>query len=213
MRGIPQIINNKQHTTMQEEKKYQLTDETRNYYGKTLYRIQAIKDFGDVKAGDKGGWVASERNLSQQGNCWIYDDSIAFGNPHVSGNTKILNDSKVCEFACVAGNAVIDRHSTISGEAFIKDAKVSNMVISNYTQILDDVEIKSQRYFYTFNLWLPYDEFVTYLPYHDKFSYCGKSYTKEELVKHADFAEENDFILGLLNKIIDLCNYYKEAYL
>ena len=87
---------------MQEEKKYQLTNETRNYYGKTLYRIQAIKDFGDVKAGDKGGWVESERNLSQQGNCWIYDDSIAFGNLHVSGNAKILNDSEVCEFACVA---------------------------------------------------------------------------------------------------------------
>ncbi len=44
---------------MQEEKKYQLTDETQNYYGKTLYRIQALKDFGDVKAGDKGGWVES----------------------------------------------------------------------------------------------------------------------------------------------------------
>ena len=197
---------------MQQEKKYQLTDETQNYLGKTLYRIQALKDFGDVKAGDKGGWVESERNLSQDGNCWIYDDSIAFGNSHVIGDAKILNDSEIFEFACVAGNAVIDRNSTICGESFIKDAKVLNMFISNYTQILDDVEIKSMRDFYDFNLWFPYDEFVTYLPYHDKFSYCGKSYTKEELAKHEVFEGENNIILGLLNKIVDLCNYYKEVY-
>ena len=197
---------------MQQEKKYQLTEETQNYLGNTLYRIQALKDFGDVKAGDKGGWVESERNLSQDGNCWIYDDSIAFGNSHVIGNAKILNDSEIFEFACVAGNAVIDRNSTICGESFIKDAKVLNMFISNYTQILDDVEIKSMRDFYDFNLWFPYDEFVTYLPYHDKFSYCGKSYTKEELAKHEVFEGENNIILGLLNKIVDLCDYYKEAY-
>lgn len=197
---------------MQQEKKYQLTDETQNYYGKTLYRIQALKDFGDVKAGDKGGWVESERNLSQEGNCWIYDESVAFGNSHVIGNAKILNDSEIFELACVAGNAVIDRNSTICGESFIKDAKVLNMFISNYTQILDDVEIKSMRDFYDFNLWFPYDEFVTYLPYHDKFSYCGKSYTKEELAKHEVFEGENNIILGLLNKIVDLCNYYKEVY-
>lgn len=212
MRDRPQIINNKQHSTMQQEKKYQLTDETQNYLGKTLYRIQALKDFGDVKAGDKGGWVESERNLSQDGNCWIYDDSIAFGNSHVIGDAKILNDSEIFEFACVAGNAVIDRNSTICGESFIKDAKVLNMFISNYTQILDDVEIKSMRDYYDFNLWFPYDEFVTYLPYHDKFSYCGKSYTKEELAKHEVFEGENNIILGLLNKIVDLCNYYKEVY-
>lgn len=197
---------------MQQEKKYQLTDETQNYYGKTLYRIQALKDFGDVKAGDKGGWVESERNLSQEGNCWIYDESVAFGNSHVIGNAKILNDSEIFELACVAGNAVIDRNSTICGESFIKDAKVLNMFISNYTQILDDVEIKSMRDFYDFNLWFPYDEFVTYLPYHDKFSYCGKSYTKEELAKHEVFEGENNIILGLLNKIVDLCDYYKKVY-
>lgn len=36
-------------------KKYKLTEETKEYYGITLYRIEALKDFGTVKAGDKGG--------------------------------------------------------------------------------------------------------------------------------------------------------------
>ena len=34
--------------------KYKLTDETIELNGKTLFRIQALKDFGDVKAGDLG---------------------------------------------------------------------------------------------------------------------------------------------------------------
>ena len=40
-----------------ENKKYKLTDETTNLLGRTLYRIEALKDFGDVKEGDKGGYV------------------------------------------------------------------------------------------------------------------------------------------------------------
>ena len=36
-----------------ENKKYKLTDETIDIEGKTLYRIEALKNFGDVKNGDK----------------------------------------------------------------------------------------------------------------------------------------------------------------
>ena len=38
-----------------EELKYKLTEESIVIYNKTLYRIEALKDFGDVKKGDKGG--------------------------------------------------------------------------------------------------------------------------------------------------------------
>lgn len=41
-----------------------------------LYRIVALKNFGDVKKGDVGGWVASDRCLSQTGKCWVYDDAV-----------------------------------------------------------------------------------------------------------------------------------------
>ena len=47
------------------EKKYKLTKESINRWGKTLYRIEALKDFGNVKKGDKGGYIESEVNLSQ----------------------------------------------------------------------------------------------------------------------------------------------------
>ncbi|MBB5074518.1 hypothetical protein HNQ69_001670, partial [Bartonella callosciuri] len=54
-------------------KKYQLTSEikkikhalTRNIIN--LYRIRALKDFNDVKAGTLGGFIEKEVNLSHDG--------------------------------------------------------------------------------------------------------------------------------------------------
>jgi hypothetical protein len=54
--------------------KYKLTDKTKNCLGKTLYQIQALKDFGVVKKGDVGGWVESEENLSHEFKCWIFEN-------------------------------------------------------------------------------------------------------------------------------------------
>ena len=39
------------------KKKYELTNETKEFMGKTLHRIKALKDFNDVKTGDLGGWI------------------------------------------------------------------------------------------------------------------------------------------------------------
>ena len=67
-----------------ENKKYKLTDETTNLLGRTLYRIEALKDFGDVKEGDKGGYVENHSNLSQYGNCWIYDTAKVYSTGYQS---------------------------------------------------------------------------------------------------------------------------------
>lgn len=65
-------------------KKYELTDETIEVYGTALHRIKALKDFGNVKTGELGGYVESERNLSQEGNCWVY------GNAEVCGKADYI---------------------------------------------------------------------------------------------------------------------------
>ena len=67
------------------EKKYKLTKENISYCGKTLYRIEALKDFANVKKGDKGGYVEKEDNLSQEGDCWISDNAKVFDSALVSG--------------------------------------------------------------------------------------------------------------------------------
>lgn len=56
--------------------KYTLTKETKELYGKTLYRIKALKDFGIVKKGELGGWVEAEANLSVYGNAWVFGDAM-----------------------------------------------------------------------------------------------------------------------------------------
>ena len=61
-------------------KKYELTDETIAFYGKTLHRIRACRDFvtiagKQVKVGDLGGFVETEENLSHDGLCWVYGNA------------------------------------------------------------------------------------------------------------------------------------------
>ena len=70
------LTNNLTITIME---KYELTEETIKVEGVTLYRIKALKDFGNVKKGDLGGFVQSEMNLSHYGNCWIYNDAKVYG--------------------------------------------------------------------------------------------------------------------------------------
>ena len=87
------------------KKKYKLTEETTNVDGITLYRIEALIDFGDVKEGDKGGFVEGNKNLSHEGNCWVYGNAIVCGNAKVCNNAKVYGNAKVCVDAEVFGNA------------------------------------------------------------------------------------------------------------
>ena len=71
-------------------KKYKLTDESITIYGRRLYRIEALIDFSDVEKGDKGGFIESEKNLSQKGDCWVYGDAKVYGNAEVVNNADYI---------------------------------------------------------------------------------------------------------------------------
>ena len=60
-------------------KKYELTQETIQFKGKTLYRIRALRDFNDIKAGDLGGFIENESNLSHNNHAWVYDYAKVYG--------------------------------------------------------------------------------------------------------------------------------------
>ena len=77
-------------------KKYELTNETKLFYGATLHRIKALKDFGNVEKGDLGGWIEKEENLSQVGTAWVSDNACVTGNAWISGN------SLVSGYACIS---------------------------------------------------------------------------------------------------------------
>ena len=102
-------------------KKYELVkSESIVYNGKTLYRIRALRDFitvrgRTIKKGDLGGYVESEDNLSQEGNCWIFD------NAKVYGNAKVFDDAIVNDSACIFDSAVVCGAAEIYNFAEISD--------------------------------------------------------------------------------------------
>ena len=88
-------------------KKYKLTDETRQLFDRTLHRIVALRDFGNIKEGDIGGWIEKEKNLSHEGLCWIYYNSTVCDNAKVYGNVIVLENAKVGGGAKVGGDEII----------------------------------------------------------------------------------------------------------
>ncbi|WP_412057954.1 hypothetical protein [Bartonella sp. DGB2] len=72
-----------------------LRDESITKNGHTLYRIQAMRDFANVKAGDLGGFVESEDNLSHEGDCWVGGNARVGGNAHIDGDRVIDGDTVI----------------------------------------------------------------------------------------------------------------------
>ena len=112
-------------------KKYELTTETLQFAGRTLHRIKALRDFGSVKAGQFGGWIENEKNLSQDDNAWIDGEAMVFDNARVFVNAKVFGYAKVYDFAEIYGNVRIYGNASIKGDAKIHDA-VDYIVFKNF---------------------------------------------------------------------------------
>ena len=119
-------------------KKYELTSETiETDEGITLYRIKALKDFGNVNKGDLGGFIESEDNLSQEGSTWVYNNARVFGNAKVFGNALVYENAQVSGDVQLYGNAQLCGNAQVSGDACIYgNAKVTSVddysTISNF---------------------------------------------------------------------------------
>lgn len=107
-----------------EGRKYTLSDVRARLHGITLYRIRAQRDIPihGVKAGDLGGYVESEANLSQEGDCWIYGDFCTVcQDAHVSGDVKLVGSMLALSNSKLSGKGVIDgRNAIFSKDACIK---------------------------------------------------------------------------------------------
>lgn len=141
--------------------KYKITDESIQMDGHTLYRIKALKSFGDVNRGDLGGYIERESNLSQKDNCWIYRMAKVFGSARVYGNARVdvdalvygnarvFDNAQVADFAKVFGEAWIYGSAWIYGTARVYDnahvfggSKVSgNTRIYGYAQVFGDARV------------------------------------------------------------------------
>ena len=95
------------------------------------YRPKAIKDFSDVHKNDIGGFVKRYDNLSQFGNCWIYEEAVVIGGALVSENAKVYKDSCICGDAQVYGNAIVTDYVIVMGNAKV----YGNAEVSGYIKI------------------------------------------------------------------------------
>jgi len=82
-----------------------------------LVQIKALKNFGYVKAGDLGGYIEQESNLSQKDDCWVADNAKVYGNAEVQYCAKVSGNAEVRENARIYGYAKIYEHAEIYGKA------------------------------------------------------------------------------------------------
>lgn len=96
-----------------------LTNDSIIYNDKTLYRIRLLKDIGNgdtFKAGEIGGYIENEFNLSQDGECWVDKNSKVIGNVKIYDNA-LINNSTVTN--------INNEESKIHGESIIVNATVN----------------------------------------------------------------------------------------
>lgn len=84
-----------------------------------VYRIEALKNFSDVKKGDKGGYVQSLSSIGQSGKAWVYDDAIVSGTATVTGNATVKGDSHIHSMVKLRKNASIIDQEIINKRKYI----------------------------------------------------------------------------------------------
>ncbi|MTD39653.1 hypothetical protein GIX45_13735 [Erwinia sp. CPCC 100877] len=86
-----------------------------------LRQLEAIIDFSDVHAGQRGGWLEEENLLSQAGDCWVYDqNSILYGGARVIRNARVTGECVIGQGAVIDNHALVDA-SHITHYAYIGD--------------------------------------------------------------------------------------------
>ena len=98
-------------------KKFELTSEFKLFLGRKLFRIKALVAFGNVEAGELGGYVEKESNLSHDGDAWVYGNAWVYGDAKVYGNAKVYGDAWVCGNAKVCGDAWVYGNAKVYGDA------------------------------------------------------------------------------------------------
>ena len=118
--------------------KYEMLHEDKIEIGShTLYRIRALKDFGNVKTGDIGGYIEKEANLSQEGICWIYDNAKVYDSAKVFSNAKVYGSAWIYDNAKVYDSAKVFSNAKVYGSAWVCD----NARVYDSVRIYDNAKV------------------------------------------------------------------------
>lgn len=104
--------------------KYEITDIAHAKHP-FLHRIRALRDIGgEVKAGDLGGFVESESNLSFEpgDDAWIFDDAIACNDAYVDWGSVLREESIACSNAYISHGARLSGHARAEDDSYVRGA-------------------------------------------------------------------------------------------
>ena len=82
-----------------------------------MHQIVCVTAFASVAAGEVGGYIEKEVNLSQDGNAWVFGNAEVFGDAKVSGNAEVCGDAEVFGNAWVFGDAKVFGDAEVCGDA------------------------------------------------------------------------------------------------
>lgn len=101
--------------------KYEFTGEVKNIGGKILHRIRAVRDIPEqnVKAGDLGGWLETEENLSHDSAAWVTGEAWVMGRAYVTDSTLVAGKALVTDSAHVMGEARVSGKARVTGKAWV----------------------------------------------------------------------------------------------
>ena len=123
--------------------------------GRKLYRILAVKsmtlsDGTIVRAGEKGGYVESTDNLSQDGNSWVGGDAKVYGDAEVGGDAlvdgmaTVSGQARVVNSAHVTGIAEVGDRAEVACDAYVggRAAVMDDGFVTGSAKLLDAAVVK-----------------------------------------------------------------------
>jgi carbonic anhydrase/acetyltransferase-like protein (isoleucine patch superfamily) len=137
------------------QSKFGIRDENnRSTDGSKLYCVYALRDFGSIKAGDVGGLVSGEHNLSHYGSAWIgrnakaLDNALVTDHALITGCATIFDNAKLCDHATVADHAEIGQYATVSGRSVVSGRSkiIGASVITGDAKITDEALVTDKAF-------------------------------------------------------------------
>lgn len=121
-----------------KEKHFELTEETRNLNGLTLYRVKCIADVEkfDLTAGTLGGWVEHESNINKG---WVAKEATVLGRSVVDGLVK--DYAEVSGKCYISENAIVSKSAIVSGNVKLLGSDRIQGKVSGDVKTLPEAEL------------------------------------------------------------------------
>lgn len=203
------------------DKKFELTNETITHNGRILYRIRALKDFASIKAGQLGGFVEKEGNLSQEEDCWIFDNAKVYDSALVSNNARVFEDAEVFCDAAIFHRAVVDDNAKVYGAAWIcEDAEIygnaevfDRAIIRGEARIYDNAKVYGDAKVYGYaNV---YDNAVIKEKQFMSMGCCTVNLSKnlkENIRCQTNLVSQKDYVIAYKQVNKDLTSFYDKTF-